>query len=71
MNIKQALEFSKQTGRSLHRTVRDGWPGWIKYDEKWTYKLSAVDLMADDWEPVGGYEHHDSGSKGISETSQG
>lgn len=69
MNIKQALEFSKRTGRSVSRTGRDGWPGWVRYDEKWTYRLSVQDLMADDWEPIGGYEHHNSRSEGISETS--
>lgn len=55
MNIGDALRESRKTGRAFERgDSGPGWDGWIKYDAEHTYRLSAEDLMSDDWEPLGG-----------------
>ena len=53
MTISEALEASKETGRSYARSGAFGpigYGGWIAYHETHLYHdLTATDLMADDW----------------------
>jgi hypothetical protein len=47
MNIVKALVLSKENGRQYSRMSGGG---WIRYKEKFTYRLGVDDLLADDWE---------------------
>lgn len=49
MTIGEALAASKLNGRAYAR----GGGLWVRYDPDFVYRLSAEDLMADDWQLVG------------------
>lgn len=46
MTIVEALRISKETGEAFMRKSGGGWVAW---DEEWTYKFTADDMIADDW----------------------
>ncbi len=47
MNILEALELSKETGRQYSRL---GGGGWIRYKEGFVYELSLDDLLSNEWQ---------------------
>ena len=54
MNIQEAIKRSRLSGGKASYS-RGG--GWIKFQEGWTYKLSASDLESDNWRPCGDNSH--------------
>jgi hypothetical protein len=53
VTLREALLISRQTGQDFQRddNVR-GYGGWVRWDKNWTYRFSAEDLVADDWQPL-------------------
>ncbi len=54
MTIVEALRESRATGKAYERgtCTPTSFGGWLKWDDAWEYKLSADDLVADDWQEV-------------------
>lgn len=46
LTISEAMRRSKETGAAY---TRPGACYWIKWSHNWTYRVSADDLIANDW----------------------
>ncbi len=51
MTVREALLASKENGHTYSRVSNTGFVGWICWNDTTMYRLSAEDLVAEDWEP--------------------
>lgn len=59
MNIIEAMEWSRENGLSVSRSGC----GWIRYGDNFMFRLSGLDLLANDWRPTAEYIEQLTGGK--------